>query len=200
MLSKIIFYIKQSWLLLTAALAFGTLLALTNIAWGPRIEANQKEKLEKLMRVIVTDAATFEEIAKGVEVGKEKADIYKALDADGNIVGWAFTAAGPGYDKIKLVAAVDAEVKTFKGYGVLECLETPGFGDKIKKDLFKSQFIGAPAEHLVFKETGTADAGQIDNEIVGITGATISSKGVIDIFNNYLETIRQVVHEEGGDK
>lgn len=199
MLSKIIFYIKQSWLLLAASLAFGTLLAFTNIAWGPRIEANQKAKLEKVMKELVIEAVSFEKVAERVAVGKEKADIYKGLGQDGEIVGWAFTAAGPGYDKIELVVATDAEIKTYKGYGVLKCLETPGFGDKIKNNSFKYQFVGAPAEQLIFRETGTANTDDIDSEIVGITGATISSKGVIDIFNNYIETIRQEVTKKGGD-
>jgi major membrane immunogen (membrane-anchored lipoprotein) len=41
------------------------------------------------------------------------------------------------------------------------------------------------------------DNKKIDNEIVAISGATVSSTAVVNIFNNYLEQIKKQLTEKG---
>ena len=72
------------------------------------------------------------------------------------------------------------------GMKVLDSKETPGLGDKIFKDqAFVDQFFAGPETPLVGVKIG-AGKGK-PNEIDTITGATISSKVVIDIINHGLE-------------
>jgi len=103
---------------------------------------------------------------------------------------------GSGFaDKIKLVLTVDAAFENLAGFGVLASNETPGFGDKIKNDYLRNQFIDAPAVQLVLSKTG--DDKKIDNEIVAITGATVSSEAVVKILNNYIGQIKTYMQVEG---
>ncbi|MBU1261236.1 MAG: FMN-binding protein [Planctomycetes bacterium] len=200
MLKMIGHYIKESWLLVVSAFVFGLLIAVTNAAWQPKIIQNKITKLDSLMNVLIADAK-FELILSDVPVetgrGKiAKSNIYKATASDGNCVGFCFGAEGSGFaDKIELVVAVDAEFKTIMGYSVLSSNETPGFGDRITQDYFRNQFIGAPAAILNLTKKG--DDKKIDDEIVAISGATVSSTAVVDIFNNYLKQIREKLAGEG---
>jgi electron transport complex protein RnfG len=84
---------------------------------------------------------------------------------------------------------------------VLESKETPGLGDKIEKDeAFVSQFDGAIAPLLGVKSgAGTGDPSEIDM----ITGATISSRTIINIINETLERLGPLIEaygEEGEDR
>ena len=136
---KIKFFIQQSWLLLLSSFCFGLMIALANSAWSPIIEQNKTDKLNNLMRGLITDANTFETAIDSLEIpiqkGKtDKTNIYKALDKSGKISGFAFVAEGAGFaDKIELVIAVDSKCEKFLGYKTLSSNETPGFGDKIKQ-------------------------------------------------------------------
>ena len=198
---KIKHFIEQSWLLIVSSFCFGLLIAVASAAWSPRIERNEREKRNNLMKELIRDANSFEVAAEGVEVparkGKlTKTDIYKAVDSEGSSVGFAFIAVGSGFqDKIKLVIAVDGACEKLFGFKVLASNETPGFGDKIKKDYLGSQFKGAPAKELQLVKTG--DEKRIDSEIVAISGATVSSQAVVDIFNKYVDKIREQLRTKG---
>ncbi|MFC1677507.1 FMN-binding protein [Planctomycetota bacterium] len=200
-MSKIKFFIQQSWLLIVAAFCFGLLIAVTNAALDPMIKQNEKDKLNTLMSQLITDANTFEVAVQDAVVegskGKQlKTTIYKALDDNGQTVGFAFIAIGPGFaDKIKLVIATDRKSEKFFGFKVLASNETPGFGDRIKYDYFQNQFKLAPTGNIELSKVG--DAGQIDSRIIAISGATVSSDAVVNIFNTYTDTIKQTLQRQG---
>jgi electron transport complex protein RnfG len=200
-MNKMKFFIQQSWLLIVASFGFGLMLAATNAAWQPRIIQNEKDKFNRLANALIAEAVSFDVAleAAPVDIGKGKivkTDIKKAIDADGQCVGWAFVAQGAGFaDKIRLVVAVDAGFEKLAGFGVLSSNETPGFGDKIKNDFFRLQFIDAPAEELELSKIG--DDAAIDSTIVAISGATVSSEAVIKILNNYVEQVRRLLEDEG---
>jgi electron transport complex protein RnfG len=194
-MSKIKHFIEQSWLLIISAFCFGLLIAVTNAAWSPRIEQNEKDKLNNLMTGLITEAKNFQITIEAVEVpGKKgkitKTDIYQALDDSASSAGFAFVAIGAGFaDKIKLVIAVDAKCKKVFGFKVLSSNETPGFGDRIKEDYFGDQFKKIPAGDLQLVKTG--DPETIDSEIVAISGATVSSEAVVKIFNTYIGKVKE---------
>lgn len=201
MFKAIIEYIEKSWLLIVSAFFFGLLLALTNSAWSGKIEQNKINKLNGLMGSLITDADKFELIVQQaqIDIGKgktAKSDIYKAIASDGNTAGFCFRAEGTGFaDKIELVIAVDGAFDKIIGYSVLSSNETPGFGDQIAFDYYRQQFMAAPVGTLNLLKKG--DDKKIDNDIIAISGATVSSTAVVDIFNNFLEQIKKQVAEKG---
>jgi electron transport complex protein RnfG len=78
---------------------------------------------------------------------------------------------------------------------VLESKETPGLGDKIEKDSsFVNQFDGSePVLVGVKRSRRTGAASEIDM----ITGATISSRTIIDIINISLERLGPLLGNYG---
>ena len=200
-MSKIKYFLQQSWLLIVTSFFFGLLIAATNAALAPRIAFNEKEKLDSLMRSLMPGAASFDKTLADVKIitGKGKAvatDVFKGLDADNRLLGYAFIAAGPGFqDKIKLVIAVDGACEKFLGYRVLSSNETPNFGSRIKEDYFADQFVNVPLGTLELVKTG--DAATIDSEIVAISGATVSSEAVVNIFNTYMQGIKEQLRSKG---
>jgi len=200
-MSKVGYFWQQSWLLIVSAFCFGLLMAVTNASLSPRIEQNKAAKLNALMTTLLPQAKSFEAADPGMEIElgpgkKEPIQVYKALSETRDCVGWSFKISGAGFaDKIEMVVAVDKDFKALAGFSVLTCSETPGFGDRMKGDEFRNQFVGAPATVLRLAKGG--DRALIDEEIVAITGATVTSEAVVATFNRYLEKIRQQVAAKG---
>jgi electron transport complex protein RnfG len=200
-MSKIKYFIQQSWLLLVTSFLFGLLIAVADAAWSAKIEQNKTEKLRGLMASLISDANSFELAIKEANLPGDKGrmiktDIYKALDKQGNCAGFAFVAVGAGFaDKIELIVAVDAKCEKLLSFNVLSSNETPGFGNKMKNDSFRNQFKGAPAGRLLLVKIG--DASKIDNEIVAISGATVTSTAVIKIFNKSVISVKEQLQKKG---
>jgi electron transport complex protein RnfG len=192
-MSKVTFFIQQSWLLIVASFVFGLLLAAAKASLDPYIQQNIENKRNALMSGLISSADRFEVVEQdlGIDTGTKhlKADVFRALDTERHTVGFAFMAEGPGFaDKIKLVIAVDATFSRCYGFDVLASNETPGFGDKIKNDFYRNQFKGAPVGVLVLDKVG--DPERIDDHIIAISGATVSSEAVVKIFNTYMQVLK----------
>jgi electron transport complex protein RnfG len=200
-MSKIKYFIRESWLLLLTSFLFGLLIAVADAAWSDKIEQNKIAKLRGLMASLISDANSFELAIEEANLPGDKGqmiktDIYEAFDKQGNCAGFAFIAAGAGFaDKIELVVAVDARCEKLLGFNVLSSNETPGFGSKMKHDNFRNQFKDAPAGELSLIKIG--DAGKIDNEIIAISGATVTSTAVIKIFNKSVISVKEQLLKKG---
>ena len=209
-MDKIKYFFQQSWLLIVSSFFFGLLIAVANASLEPRIIQNEKDKLDNLMKLLISDAKEFQIAIEKAQIRDEKGktettDIYKAIGPDGKIVGFAFVATGSGFaDKIKLVIAADAKFEKYLGFKVLASNETPGFGSKIALDNPKSnldyvdQYKGAPTGKFELIKTGKVEAiEKIDDQIVAISGATVTSEAVVKIFNTYTEEIKKQLQEKG---
>ena len=200
-MSKIKYFIQQSWLLIAASFCFGLLIAVTSAALSPRIAQNKINKRNRLVGALLPAAKNFNLSDAEIEIDsiqgrKEKVEVFRAMSEAGECVGWSFNAAGPGFaDKIELVVAVDKDFLKIAGFDVLASNETPGFGDQIKYDYYRDQFTGAPAEELKLVSTG--EPKNIDSEIVAISGATISSESVVEIISNSITQIKEQMQKKG---
>ena len=114
--------------------------------------------------------------------------VYVGYDGGGRPVGVAVAGAKPGFqDVIRLIFGYDPRSGEVLGMKVLESKETPGLGDKIEKDsTFVAEFRGA-ATPLEGVKPGAGESD--DNEIDMITGATISSRTIIEIINARLASV-----------
>lgn len=106
---------------------------------------------------------------------------FVGFDEKGARTGVAVEAAEPGFaDLVLLMVGFNPDTRAVTGFVVLGQKETPGLGDKIKRDtVFVTQFRGKVAP-LKGSKNETADASTVRT----ITGATISSRAVIQIINN----------------
>ena len=88
--------------------------------------------------------------------------------------------------------AVDlTNFSTLKGITFYQHGETPGLGAEITKDWFKSSFVGkelekdSEFESISVKKAGNADKSSL-YEVDGISGATITSRGVENLLRRDL--------------
>lgn len=153
----------------------------------PKIEINIKEETKKAIETIFPDLDKVENV--------EGDKIFSVMDASGNLLGYAFLAESSGYQgTIKLVAGMDEGLSSLKGIEVLESQETPGLGDEIKSDKFRGQFKGLEATSAIeyVKNQKPSKPCQIE----AITGATISSRAVVNALNSAIAEVRQVLKDK----
>jgi len=161
---------------------------------APRIERNRAEALEAAIHRVLPGTTTNQAygLVDGALVPLETEEgrlpkgeaVYEGIDADGRRVGFAIPAEGGGFqDTIKLIYGVDPQRRRVVGMEILESKETPGLGDKIFKD---ESFVAEFSDLAVDPEIKAVKpgAGVADNEVDTISGATISSKAVVNIIND----------------
>jgi len=142
---------------------------------------------------LVNDALslTLPEGAKEAEYKRA----YIGYDTSDEIRGVAISRGEPGFqDIVQVIFGFDPSNGKLTGMKILDSKETPGLGDKIFKDqVFVDQFFAGPETPLVGVKIGAGKGNP--NEIDTITGATISSKVVIDIINHGIEEWMPVIDQ-----
>jgi len=156
----------------------------------PTITANKARELREAVFKVLPGVSQMQalvyrdgELVAAQEQRKDEKAVYGGYDQQGDFVGYAIPAAGPGFqDTIGLLYGYTPERKLVVGMEVLESRETPGLGDKIYKD---AEFVGGFSALSVEPEIIAVKKGRKTqaNEIDAITGATISSKAVVRIIN-----------------
>ena len=125
--------------------------------------------------------------------------IYLMREVQDSPLGFVFRGRGV-WDVINGVLVLDHGLETILSLEFLEQHETPGLGARIEEDWFRDQFRGLeiswdrPANRriVIGADTGPDSAGRVD----AITGATQTSRALMDSINRELETFRELVREE----
>ena len=149
----------------------------------PKIRINVSKETESAIKKIFPGTTS---IKKTKDSG-----VYKVMGPEGKEIGYAFTAEGNGYQGlIKLIVGADEKLTELKGMEVLESQETPGLGAEIAAPPFKDQFSGLSVTHAIeyVKNKKPDEPYQIE----AITGATISSRAVVNILNKKITEMRKV--------
>jgi len=149
------------------------LLAGVDIITKPKILAQTKAEEDLSLREVFKQADNFEPVIKDNETV-----YYKAFDKEGKVIGIAFKASAKGYSSvIESLAGVskDGKITAIK---IISQNETPGLGSRITDKSFTDKFNG------------------VDNlsKIEAITGATISSRAVINSVNKKFEELKALVN------
>lgn len=167
---------------------------------NPKIQANQAARLEGAILEVLGGATRYETafLDGGAFTLEPQADtatldrVYLGYDAAGAPHGVAIATEASGFaDVVRVIFGFDPASGDLLGMKVLEQKETPGLGDKIEKDtLFTRQFVelGTPIVGVKLGRQSGAD-----EEVVMITGVTISSRTVVDMINRRLEAIKEPV-------
>ncbi|MBR9974239.1 MAG: FMN-binding protein [Bacteroidetes bacterium] len=159
---------------------------------APLIAANKKAATERAIFLVQPEAKQYEAVA---EVPYE---LYRVLDEGGQPTGYSFPWEGNGFQgNIRMMIGLTPDLATITAIEVLEQVETPGLGTMILEDPFRGQFNGLKTEPQVDWVKGAPPTKE--NEVQTITGATISSKAIVDIVNDGLARLRTDL-AQGGDK
>ncbi|MDA3792198.1 MAG: FMN-binding protein [Elusimicrobia bacterium] len=138
-----------------------------------RIELNREKRVKEAIYKVLPEIDDYEKISA-------EPDIFKGTGG-GVKSGYAVLAGGMGFQgEITMMVGVNEEVNRLMGISVLESVETPGLGDKIKGIDFRKQFRGMP----ILRQKGI--------KVNAITGATISSDAVEKIIQKAIKDVKRI--------
>lgn len=154
-------------------------------SWAnPFIEINRKKETERAIFIVQPEAKSY------AAVEQVDFEMYKALDGNNKLLGYALPFEGNGFQgKIRIMIGLSKELDKIISIETLEQVETPGLGTKITEEDFKNQFKNLSTIPKVEWVKGVPPAKE--NQIQAITGATISSKSVVEIINAGLDKARK---------
>jgi len=169
-----------------AALLLGITYTLTIENIQLQMENAEKESLKS----VLPDAKDFSQKITGKNM-----EYYKGFDVSGNVIGYALIGEGKGYSgPILVMIGVDKDIN-IKGIKILSHRETPGLGSRVEEvaggrtvwDLLKGKKTEKSLEPWFQKQFREKPIDKVDT----ITGATITSKAVIDAVKDNIEKFKE---------
>lgn len=178
-------------LIISAIAAFA--LAMTNEVTKDKIAEQRFLANEQAKKEVLADAASFEDV-----IGDELNDIvsayppvievYKGLDASGNIIGYVFKSTPTGFGgNVEVVTGINIE-GILTGVRIGSHNETPGLGAKAKDAAFYEQYNGMSTDTPI----GVAKSNPSETDIQAITGATISSAAITSGVNASIDAFHEI--------
>jgi electron transport complex protein RnfG len=191
--------LKDALILFLITVVAGLLLGIVyNVTKEPIEQQEAKAKIEASKNVFST-ADTFKEyeefssetatnaLTEAGMTGMDIDEVSQALDASGNILGYVITVTdhnGYGGDiQFSMGVTLDG---TLNGISLLSISETAGLGMRAG-DVLVPQFTDKNVETFTYTKTGSTS----DSEIDAISGATITTKAVVNGVNAGLEYFRR---------
>ena len=169
--------------LVIIAVVVSVAMSYVNGITSPLIEANNAKKLNDSLAMVI-DADEFPVLEEN-----EAYTIYKAVKG-GEVVGYCVKNASSGYGgDITLLTGMDKDLKV-TGVELLNHAETAGLGANATKPEFKDQYKGKTENMVVVKNSPK------ENDIVAISGATITSKAVTEGVNNAIALVKEAGFNE----
>ena len=171
-------------LLMITTLCVG-LLGFVNESTLPIIQVGKQKNQEKAVQQLLPDTESIKTVKVTDQSHIDTVFMtYKSNQYTGSVI----KVYPQGYGgSIELLVGIlpDGQVA---GIQVLSHQETPGLGANADQEDFKKQFVGKNTPLSVNKNTPK------DDEIMAITGATITSKGIVEGVNEAAEYAKQ--HQE----
>lgn len=171
------------------------------------IAATQEKAKQDAYKAVFMDADSFAEdesishvsaksdiiLEEGGFVAVRIDEALVALDASGNEIGYVLTVTdSEGYGGDIQIAMGIKNDGTLNGIEILSISETAGLGMKADTDEFKGQFSNKKVEQFSFTKVGAKN----DYEIDALSGATITTKAVLNAVNGGLLYVKSVAGGE----
>lgn len=149
---------------------------------------------------------SFEEYVKPID---DETFARKAFEAvvDGETIAYGFEVDGKGlWGTMKGFVSTSTDFRTILGFRIVNQQETPGLGARIEEEWFLAQFKGllfvqnpegddkgkVNRDYEFIAETLEPEGGQLRR----VTGATISSKAVVDMLSDEFKEIYKIVRDK----
>lgn len=187
--------IKDALILALITLVAGLAVGLAHDITRPIIDQRYLDEKKETYQIVYTDAenfATDEELSENAQTAAEELfipndlnniiinEVLIAQDSSGNTLGHVVSVTssnGYGGDlTISLGYSLDG---TVQGLEFLVLNETVGFGQNAKEPAFKDQFVGRQVDSFVATKSGAS----LENEIDGLSGATVTTNAVTEAVN-----------------
>ena len=147
--------------------------ALTREAIANQAQAEEQSALKEVM----PQAAKFIPVGQPPEVA-----YYKVFNSQEQLIGYVFKASGKGYSSvIQTLAGMNLQ-GVISAVKIISQNETPGLGMRITENKFTGQFKNQDSLNLP--------------DVQAITGATISSRAVMNSVIKKAQEIKELVKNE----
>lgn len=141
----------------------------------------EKQKREAMQAIFNSQTLTY------TEATVDDATVYTVTD-NGETLGYCVQIASAGFGgDVSLMIGYNADA-SIRGVQVVSHSETPGLGAKVEEDAHLSQYNGKSGELILNGKENGVDA---------VSGATISSRAVINGVNEATAIIKDYI-EKGG--
>lgn len=170
-----------------AALALGV----TNNVTQPVIEERNIQANNESRKEVLNSAEEFK-LIDGLKSDVVQ-EVYEGLKG-GELVGYTIKSTPKGYGgsiEVMVGITVDGKVSSIK---IGNHTETPGLGSKASEDPFKSQFNNKDVNTPLTVVKGSSTQ---ENDIVAISGATITSNAVTAGVNAAIDIFNQINSKKG---
>lgn len=135
------------------------------------------------------------QVQQTVEQNDKTLKIYQSMN-NGLISGYAIPISGKGlWGTMYGYFAIEPDAETVKGITFYKHKETPGLGGEVDKDWFKNNFVGKKLTDNsgdlvsieVIKGYVTNSTPNSDHKVDGISGATVTGKGITNFLKKDLQ-------------
>ena len=196
---------KEAGILFAITLIAGLVLGMVYELTKEPIRIQQEKAVQEACSAVFQSAVSFEELnyelddmlteelsQEGVKIGS----VYEALGVNGALLGFVLEATSTeGYGGnivLYLGVAMDG---TLNDISILEISETAGLGMQAP-DVLVPQFHDKNVDNFVYTKSGAV----ADNEIDAISGATITTRAVINAVNGGLKVAHVLLEGGGGNE
>ena len=169
--------VRYGFILALICIIAAGLLAGVNALTISKIAAQAQAEEQAALKEVMPQASRFTEVKSGQEIL-----YYRALDNQDKLIGFIFKASGKGYSSvIETLAGIfpDGKISAIK---VISLNETPGLGMRVTENNFTGQFNNQDAFNL--------------SGVQAISGATISSRAVMDSVVKKAQEIKELIKNE----
>ena len=168
-------------------------LAGTNfITQGKITELEEKNQKASMALVIKADDYKENALEYTDKNGTESVVVYYTAVSKDEEIGYIFNTSAKGYGgDINVMTGIDKDGKITAVKILSAADETPGLGGNVTKNSFYSQFSGKTKDFELVKNSATGD-----NQVIAVTGATISSTAVKTAVKNAFELFELVPQEQ----
>lgn len=171
------YLVKLVLTLAVICMVIALLLSFVNSITKDRIAENIAKQQEAAILSIFPDGTDTEE-----HITAEGETVY-IVNKDGEAIGYCVNSSGTGFGGPVQVMVGFKTDKTVKGIKIVSMSETPGIGTKVQGESFLGQFFGITSA----------------DDVDIISGATFSSKAVIEAVGNAMEIEFDISGVHNGD-
>lgn len=176
--------------LLIITVIAGIILGVVNSVTKEPIAQQTLKEATEARQAVFPEATDFKKM--DIDIPDDYAiikEVYQALDASGNPIGITAAVITKGYSSgLNLSVGIGAD-GFVKGVAMGSNSESPGFGSKAPEELLP-QFDAGKAYDQSFEVV--KHPVENDYQIEAISGATITSNGIVDAVNTVAEFYKQM--------
>lgn len=170
------------------------LLAVSNAYTAPVISARMQMEYKNALKGVLPEADKFNKLDKSKfskikEISSNIEDVAIG-EKNGENIGYAIKVVGKNAYKGEIIFLVGISKKDKKilGYEVLNSKETAGLGSRIGEEPFIKSVLGKSVKkHFEYKNNPTGE-----NEVLALSGSTVSVKAIINGLNGVVDIIDSI--------